>query len=170
MEGGGAKAPCKEKVVEVLSCFIADSLDNNLVRERQHRNGRGKEEVFQDAVSRTANKLYSSSCFATLDGKFRMSLQKDIQQTTTFDDTVGMMRRAGVTGRAGITRRVGIMMAAEVAAEWGKGNFTTSARTTVGSFCSRGRSKILHRRNKQHDHCHLRHGPPQWLSLARYAK
>jgi hypothetical protein len=42
-EGGGADATCKEKAVAVLSCYIADSLDNNLVRERQHCNGRNKE-------------------------------------------------------------------------------------------------------------------------------
>jgi hypothetical protein len=79
MEGSGAKAPCKEKAVAVLSCFIANSLDNNLVRERQHCNRRGKDEVFQEWVSRTAHKLYSSSHFASLGGKFRMSLQEDIQ-------------------------------------------------------------------------------------------
>jgi hypothetical protein len=81
-EGGGVEETRKEKVVAVLSCFISDSLDNNLVRERQHHDRRGEEEVFQDAASRTAHKLYSSSHFASLGGKFRMSLQEDIQQTT----------------------------------------------------------------------------------------
>ncbi len=81
-EGGGAEEPCKEKAIVVLSCFILDSLDNNLVRERQHHDGMGKEEVFQDAVLRAAYKLYSSSYFASSGGKFRMSLQEDIQQMT----------------------------------------------------------------------------------------
>jgi hypothetical protein len=44
MEGGGAEAPCKEKAVAVMPQFIADSLDNNVVRERQHCDGRGEEE------------------------------------------------------------------------------------------------------------------------------
>jgi hypothetical protein len=52
------------------------------VRERQHRNGRDEEEVFQDAVLGMAHELYSSSHFAFSGGKFRMSLQEDIQQTT----------------------------------------------------------------------------------------
>jgi hypothetical protein len=34
-EGGEADAPCQEKEIAVLSCFIVDSLDNNLVREHQ---------------------------------------------------------------------------------------------------------------------------------------
>ncbi len=58
-EDGGVEAPCKEKAVAVLPQFIADSLNNNLVRECQHCDGRGEEEVFQDAVSRMAHKLYS---------------------------------------------------------------------------------------------------------------
>jgi hypothetical protein len=41
MEGGGVEAPCKNKAVLVLSCLIANSFDNNLVRERQHRDRRG---------------------------------------------------------------------------------------------------------------------------------
>jgi hypothetical protein len=56
-----------------------NTLDNILVRERQHHNRRGKEEVFQDAVSRMAHELYSSSHFTSFGGKFRMSLQEDIQ-------------------------------------------------------------------------------------------
>jgi hypothetical protein len=81
-EGGGAEAPCQEKAVAVLSQFIMDSLNNNLVSEHQHCDGRGKEEVFQDAALRTAHELYSSSHFTSLGGKFSMSLQEDIQQTT----------------------------------------------------------------------------------------
>jgi hypothetical protein len=81
-EGGVAEAPCKEKAVSDLSQFIVDSLNNNLVRDCQHCDGRSKEEVFQDAASRTAHKLYSSSHFASLGSKFSMSLQKDIQQRT----------------------------------------------------------------------------------------
>jgi hypothetical protein len=50
--------------------------------ERHNHDGRSKEEVFQDAASKTAHELYSSSCFAAADGKFRMSLQEDILRTT----------------------------------------------------------------------------------------
>jgi hypothetical protein len=81
-EGGVAEAPWEEKAVAVLLQFIADSLDNNLVRDCQHRDKKSKEEVFQDAALRMAHKLYSSLNFASLGGKFRMSLQKDIQQMT----------------------------------------------------------------------------------------
>jgi hypothetical protein len=80
--GGGADAHCKEKAIAVLSLFIVDSLDNNLVREHQHCNKKDKDEVFQDAVSRKAHKLYSNSCFALANGKFCMSLKDDIEKTT----------------------------------------------------------------------------------------
>jgi hypothetical protein len=73
-EGGGADAPCKDKAIAVLSCFITNSLDNNLVSERQKHNVRDKDKVFQDAALRTAHKLYSNSCFASANSKFRMSL------------------------------------------------------------------------------------------------
>ena len=76
-EGGGAEALREEKALAVLSRNIANTLQNNLVRERQHRDGRRPQEVFQDAASKTTHKLYSSSCFAAADGKFRMSLQED---------------------------------------------------------------------------------------------
>jgi hypothetical protein len=94
-EGSGAKAPCKERAVVVLSCFITDSLDYNLVRERQPCDGRGKKEVFQDVASRTAHKLYSSSHIASSGGKFRMSLQEDIQQTTNIQYCGGHDKEEG---------------------------------------------------------------------------
>ena len=63
-------------------CSIADTLKNNLVRERQNHDRNSKEEIFQDAASKTAHELYSSSRFAAADGKFRMYLQEDNLQTT----------------------------------------------------------------------------------------
>ncbi len=80
--GSGADAPREEKLIAALSCFIADSLDNNFVRERQHWDERDKEEVFQDVVSKMAHKLKSNSCFASANGKFCISLQNNIEQTT----------------------------------------------------------------------------------------
>ena len=81
-EGGVAEAPHKEKAVAVLLQFITDSLNNNLFRDCQHCDGRSKGEVLQDVASRTAHELYSSFHFASSGSKFRMSLQKEIQQTT----------------------------------------------------------------------------------------
>jgi hypothetical protein len=42
-----------EKAIAVLSRYIGDALDNHHVREMQHHNGRIKDEVFQDAASKT---------------------------------------------------------------------------------------------------------------------
>ncbi len=81
-EGGGADAPCQEKAIAVLAQYIGNLLENSYVRERQHCNERYNNEVFQDAASRMAHKLYSNSWFASAIGKFCMSLQEDILQTT----------------------------------------------------------------------------------------
>jgi hypothetical protein len=62
-EGSVAEAPRKEKAVAVLLQFIVDSLDNNLVKDCQHRDGKSKEEVFQDTALRTAHERYSSLHF-----------------------------------------------------------------------------------------------------------
>ena len=43
-ESSGAKAPaCKGKAIVVLTCLIVDALDNNLLWEWQHHDGRSKE-------------------------------------------------------------------------------------------------------------------------------
>ncbi len=71
---GEAADPAPEKAIAVLSRYIGNTLENWLVRETQHRDGRTEDEVFQDAASRTAYELYSNPRFAAADGKFRMSL------------------------------------------------------------------------------------------------
>jgi hypothetical protein len=82
-EGKGEDAPSKEKVMANLLQCIGDLLENHYVREHQHRDNRDNNEVSQDTASRMAHKLYSNSCFASANGKFRMSLQEDIFQTMT---------------------------------------------------------------------------------------
>jgi hypothetical protein len=96
---GVAEAPRKENAVAVLLQFFADSLDNNFVRDCQHRDRRSKEEVFQDAASRTAHKLYSSSHFAFLGGNSRCLCKKTSSKQPTFDTMTGTTRRVGVMRR-----------------------------------------------------------------------
>ena len=43
-----------EKAITVLLRYIGDALENHHVREMQHRDGRSKDKVFQNAASKMA--------------------------------------------------------------------------------------------------------------------
>ncbi len=73
-ESSGTDDAPPEKAIIVLSCYIGDSLHNNLVREGQHHNGRDEEEVCQGVALLMAHKLYSNSHFASANVKYHMSL------------------------------------------------------------------------------------------------
>ncbi len=78
---------------------MADSLNNNLVRDCQHRDRKSEEEVFQDVASRMAHELYSSSHLPPRVVSSGCLCKKTSSEQPTFNTAVS-------STSAGVTRRM----------------------------------------------------------------
>ena len=97
MVEGEAKKKPEEKGLAVISRALADTLENNLIRENQMKNGCSEMEIMQDAKTNCALDLFSNPQYA-IDLSLRRKLSKEI------DLTRGVRVRDGGRGGGAISQ------------------------------------------------------------------